>query len=103
MTLCYAENGPMKDIYIKSLDPLNVRAKTCARMIKLKVLRWGDDPSHPGGSSIVIRVLPRGKQISQEQEMGKKKQEIEMMPERGHEPRDARGFQQLEKALKGMS
>lgn len=44
MTLRYAENGPMKGpyIYIKSLEPLNVRAKTCTKMIKLRVLRWGD-------------------------------------------------------------
>lgn len=54
MTLWYAENGPVKDIYIKSLDPLNVRAKTCARMIKLKVLRWGD---YSGISGCPLNVI----------------------------------------------
>ena len=76
---------------------------------KLRILEWGDYPGLSIRSSVIIRVLLRGKQEGQRERRrdddksrgrGDVMTEVKIRGMHGHEPRNACSFHELEKSRK---
>lgn len=53
-----------KDVLVpgpRTFKCVALHGKRSMQMIKLRVLRWGDDPGLSGGPSVITQVLVRGK------------------------------------------